>query len=357
MSAWSFHYATKAIEWGCTGGYLAGKYWARLPSEHSNVKTAGPVSAPLGKDDASWTEVIGWTTEQFFSPRGIQYGWGQKTEQKSLSALGALRRLFVVNLVMAITLAFMLLAREKGSPGNALSAIGVPEFISRTFIAEGVATFFYGLVLIAGIDTMITQVHLLCHAVHWLAKFVPIPSLILRVLNPALAYPVFDSPHTATSLEWFWGKGWHQVFRKGYLFCGALPASRLARKLGGGSKVQKLCGLFGAFFVSGLMHEHIIHGIAHKPHPSPHVYLKEFPSAFLFFLVQPLGIILEPYIIPHIPRKIGGGWIWVLLFCVSTGTPFRKQYAENFRLIDDGFKPLSVWKWWTVLIPGMLYNF
>lgn len=190
------------------------------------------------------------------SPRGLQYGWGPKIHLKSLSALGALRRLFLVNLFMAISVAFLLLSREKGSPGNALSAIGVPDFLSTSIIAEGLGTLSFGVAALSAVDTMITQVHLLFHAVHWLAKFVPIPSLILRVLNPAMTQPVFDSPHTATSLEWLWGQGWHQLFRRGYVICGALPLSILARKLGGGSRVQKICGLFGAFLMSGIMHEH-----------------------------------------------------------------------------------------------------
>ncbi|EGG06019.1 uncharacterized protein MELLADRAFT_52694 [Melampsora larici-populina 98AG31] len=356
---WSFHYAIKALEWGLAGGHLAGKYWARPVSEYSSQKSDVPIGAAAAKDvnTNSWTEVIGWTTEQFFSPRGLQYGWGQKIQPNASSALQMLRRLFVVNLVMVLSLAFLLLTREKGSPSNALTAIGVPEFNSRTIIAEGLGTLSFGVFLISAIDTMFTQFHLSCFLIHGLTRFIPIPSMILRILNPTLSHPVFDSPHTATSLEWFWGKGWHQLFRKDFLFCGALPASRLASKLGGGSKVQKICGLFGAFLVSGVMHEYIIHGIAHKPHPLAHVYFKEFPSAFFFFLIQPIGIILEPFIIPHIPRKIGGGWTWVLLFILLTATPFRKQYAENFRMIDDGFKPLSVWNLWTVLIPGLLYNF
>ncbi|KAH9816195.1 membrane bound O-acyl transferase family-domain-containing protein [Melampsora americana] len=357
LSVWSFHYATKALEWGLTSGHSAGKYWARPVSEYSLLKSDVGVGRPAEKDNDSWREVIVWTTEQFFSPRGLQYGWGLKIQPQASSVLRMLRRLFVVNLVMSASLAFLLLTREKGSPSNALAAIGIPEFKSKTILAEGLGTLSYGLFLISAIDTMFTQFHILCHVIHWLAEFVPIPSFILRILNPTLAHPVFNSPHTVTSLGEFWGKGWHQLFRKSFLVCGALPASGLARKLGGGMKVQKICGLFGAFLVSGVMHEYIIHGVAHKPHPSPHVYFKEFPSTFLYFLVQPIGIILEPFIIPHIPRRMGGGWTWVLLFTLLTATPFRKQYAENFRLIDDGFKPLGVWNLKTILIPGLLYNF
>ncbi|KAH9807615.1 hypothetical protein DFH28DRAFT_914290 [Melampsora americana] len=344
LSVWSFHYATKSIEWGISGGHLIGKYWSRIASESPLLKSVDPIEISLGKEDNSWTEVIGWTTEHFFSPRGLQYGWGQKIQHNSLSALKLLQRLFMVNLVMSVSLAF-------------LTTIGIPAFVSRRIIAEGIGTLCYGLFLISAIDTMFTQFDLLCHLVHWLSNFLPIPSIILRILNPTLSQPVFDSPHTATSLEWFWGKGWHQLFRRNFLICGALPLSGLIRKFGGGFKLQKLFGLFGAFFVSGVMHEYIIHGIAHKPHPFPHIYFHEFPSSFLFFLVQPIGIILEPMIIPHIPRQLGGGWIWVLIFILLTATPFRKQYAENLRLIDDGFKPLKVWNLSTVFIPTQLYNF
>ncbi|EGG10886.1 uncharacterized protein MELLADRAFT_70868 [Melampsora larici-populina 98AG31] len=164
----------------------------------------------------------------------------------------------------------------------------------------------------------------------------------------------YNSPHTATSLSWFWGKGWHQLFRRNFLMCGGLPASAMAKKLGGGSKIQRICGLFGCFFVSGLLHEFIAHIMARKPHPFTHVYFKEFPAAFAYFLVQPIGILLEPYIIPHIPGKVGGGWLWVLVFTLLTATPFSKQYAYNFRFVDHGYKPVNEWNVWTVLLGDFL---
>lgn len=84
-----------------------------------------------------------------------------------------------------------------------------------------------------------------------------------------------------------------------------------------------------------------IHAIARKPHPSPHFYFEEFPGSMFYFLMQPVGIILEPYIIPHIPRCLGGGWIWVFIFTLITATPFRKQWVHDFRLIDEAYSRMS----------------
>lgn len=356
MAVSSFHFAAKSLEWGITGGYLEGRYYTRSELKPSLTPTT-QVQSTIPVKPAGWREVAGWTTEQFFCLRGLQYGWGQKNKLKSPSLCAVILRLFFMNLINTSLLAFHLAVRDQGSPGKALEAIGIPAFRLRSFVAELLATLAFGFLLISGTEVGFCQLDLLGHVIHRLGKYVRIPEWILRSTDPTLFPPVFDSPHTATSLGWFWGSGWHQLFRRDYLMCGGYPASRMARKLGGGEKAQKICKLFGSFFVSGLMHEYVVHHFVSKSHPSPQIYFQEFPSSFAFFFVQPFGILLEPYIIPLIPRKMGGGWLWVLAFILMTATPFRNQYLQDYRLVDDGYKPLKQWNIWTVLIPGKVYKF
>ncbi|EGG05402.1 uncharacterized protein MELLADRAFT_116847 [Melampsora larici-populina 98AG31] len=351
LAVWGFHLATKSSEWGITNGYWAGKYWNKPTSDSSPMPTP---SAPGASTEANgWVEIASWTTRQFVSYRGYQYGWGIKPQHKVPTVLDLIQRLIVDNCVRAISIAFIMTARDKGSPNQVLATIGLPDFPLRSLLAEGLSTLSFGFLLICGVDALSCRYGLICHLVHWIGGFVQIPKLILALCDPNRFQHAFNSPHTSTSLSWFWGKAWHQFFRRDFLMCGGFPASALAKKLGGGLKVQRICGLFGSFFISGVMHEFVAHAIARKAHPFPHVYFKEFPAAFVYFLVQPIGIVLEPYIIPHIPRKLGGGWLWVLIFTLLTATPFSKQYAYNFRLVDDGYKPLDEWNVATVLLGSL----
>ncbi|KAH9809849.1 hypothetical protein DFH28DRAFT_1185763 [Melampsora americana] len=325
LAVWSFHLATKSLEWGITDGYWAGKYWNKLTSDSSS--TSKVIVPSPSTEVKSWTEIATWTTQQFLSYRGYQYGWGLKPRHGVPTVLELILRSIISNCVRGVSIAFITMARDKGSPDQVLATIGLPDFPLRSLLAEGFSTLSFGSLLIGGVDATFCQYGLLCHGVHWLGSFIPIPKLILNMFDPNSFQYAFNSPHTATSLSWFWGKGWHQLFRRNFLM---------------------ICGLFGCFFISGLLHEFIPHAMAQKPHPFPHRYFQEFPAALLYFLVQPIGIILEPYIIPHIPRKLGGGWLWVLLFTLLTATPFSKQYAYNFRLVDNGYKPMNEWNLATV---------
>lgn len=305
---------------------------------------------------SNWREIAGWTTEQFFCLRGLQYGWGTKISLQGPRLPAIIRRLFLMNLLSTSSTAFLLMVRDQGSPMQAFDVIGIPKFGLRNLVAELLTTLAFGCFLISAAEMGISQLNILSHMIHWLGNYIQIPKWLLRSTDPLSIQHAFNSPHTATSLGQLWGRCWHQLFRRGFLMCGGIPASVIARKMGGGLTAQKISGLFGSFFISALMHEYVVHHFAPKPHPSPHVYFQEFPSSFAYFFIQPFGILLEPYIIPLIPRKVGGGWLWVLIFTLLTATPFRNQWVRDFRLIDHSFKPLEDWNMWTFLIPGQIYN-
>lgn len=188
--------------------------------------------------------------------RGFKYRWGHKPTTEDPGILGIFQRIIIVGLVNTISTAFLVLSRDSGSPNAALAFMGVPECLGRTLVSEALATLFFGLYLITGLDLIFSEFIFLLHVIHWLANYIPLPSLIMELTDPKLHPPIFDSPHTATSLAWLWGKGWHQILRRNFIWCGAYPASAISRKLGFGNKVQKIFGLFGSFLVSGLLHEY-----------------------------------------------------------------------------------------------------
>ncbi|KAH9816200.1 hypothetical protein DFH28DRAFT_966383 [Melampsora americana] len=339
MGIWSFHLATKSLEWGITEGHWAGKYCNRPTSKSST--TSMPSGSIESTKRYSCIEVAHWTTEQFVTFRGYQYGWGLKTSGEGLSLRSIIRRLFMVNIILSSLMAFLLLTRENSTPALALASIGIPDFPGRNLLGEILWTFSFGIFLVSGCESISCHFGLLCYLIHWFKNFIPIPDLILTLFDANQFQPLYDSLYNSTSLALLWGKNWHQLFRRNFLMCGGYPVSTIVRTLGGGMKSQKVCGLFGTFFVSGLLHEYVAHTIA------------QFPSSFLYFLVQPIGIIIEPFIIPYIPKILGGGRLWVLTFTLLTARSFGKAYVDNYRLLDDGFKPLKQWSYWSILFPSL----
>lgn len=69
-------------------------------------------------------------------------------------------------------------------------------------------------------------------------------------------------------------------------------------------------------------------------------------------MLQPIGILVEPCLIPLIP---GGGTVWCYLFTLLSALPFRRQYFDGHRLLDLSYPPVS-WNWFmtSLLIPGLM---
>jgi hypothetical protein len=101
-----------------------------------------------------------------------------------------------------------------------------------------------------------TMATLLSYLVYPITKKIGLPPKLAELVNPACFPPVFGCLFELSSLANFWGKSWHQKFRRPFLFCGGKPAKSLARVLGGSPSIQNVCGLLGVFAVSGFLHEY-----------------------------------------------------------------------------------------------------
>ncbi|KAI8880658.1 hypothetical protein K501DRAFT_254586 [Backusella circina FSU 941] len=69
--------------------------------------------------------------------------------------------------------------------------------------------------------------------------------------------PLFDKPWLSRNLTELWSKRWQQAFRPGFVRLGYTPG----RRLFAGKKNKSLgvlCGVFGAFLCSGLLHDYIM---------------------------------------------------------------------------------------------------
>ncbi|KAI9621869.1 hypothetical protein KEM48_007541 [Puccinia striiformis f. sp. tritici PST-130] len=151
----------------------------------------------------------------------------------------------------------------------------------------------------------------------------------------------------------FLGKSWHQKLRRPFLFCGGKPAMSLARFLGGSSNIQKACGAMGVFAISGFLHEYPMYAVQREPHPYPRELFKSLPASFLFFFVQSFGVILEPFIIPHIPKRLGGGKLWTASFLLLTAPLFTRDICRPPGMFNRS-GPLQQWTWLDIVVPGPL---
>lgn len=124
------------------------------------------------------------------------------------------------------------------------------------------------------------------------------PRILGHHADPALYPPYFGSIRfiSTKGLAGFWGGTWHQAFRLPFESAGEF----LARCLGAGweryTRKGKALRLFTAFILSGILHAFA--SFTSLPPTRP------FSEAFLFFAIQPLGILAQRAIADLIRR----GW-------------------------------------------------
>ncbi|KAF4435899.1 hypothetical protein F53441_13407 [Fusarium austroafricanum] len=183
----------------------------------------------------------------------------------------------------------------------------------------------------------------------WLVTFVcnrlnhacaAVVSLMLGLSQPE------DWPHLNGSISacytvrGFWGKFWHQLYRKTFTSLGDFVPDRIFR-LRRGTLVSRYTRLFLAFLMSGLMH-----------HCIGHLYLFAADAMFAserFYAIQAVGIAFEDAVQAmtahvHIPMPVRRvvGYIWVLVF-LSWSTPISSYPSMRagdigqmvpFRVVD-----------------------
>ncbi|KAI9605821.1 hypothetical protein H4Q26_004190 [Puccinia striiformis f. sp. tritici PST-130] len=307
--------ALKSIEWT----FATGPYHMR------SLKTVqgAPVWEKESESEASsnnnktnMEDLFLWTVMLFTSERGFRWSWGPEAKGNTRSFSGALFELVWLHVLMVPCLGFLLYSQDWTDynfyPQRALLSMGVPSFRGLGLLAgclHSVCTLF---AIRCSFEIFHGTATLMTYLLYPMAKRIGLPSKLAELVNPASFPPYFGSLFELSSLAHFWGKFWHQKYRRAFVFCGGKPAMWLARVLGGSSKVQKACGVVGVFTISGFLHEYPMYAFQQEPHPYPRKLFKTLPASFLFFFVQSFGVILEPLIIPYIPKQIGGPKIWTV---------------------------------------------
>lgn len=180
------------------------------------------------------------------------------------------------------------------------------------------------------------------------------PRVLGRHADPLLYPPYFHSVRLIATrgLAGFWGGTWHQIFRMPFESAGDF----LARRLGAGwerrTRKGKFLRMITAFTLSGILHAT---GSYTTLPPT-----KPFSEAFLYFAIQPLGILAQLAIaelIRHqgwreeIPRwvreAVSAGyvlaWLWV------TGPLIARDFGRNgiwlFEPVPVSFARGGRWCW------------
>ncbi|KAF4958081.1 hypothetical protein FSARC_11117 [Fusarium sarcochroum] len=162
---------------------------------------------------------------------------------------------------------------------------------------------------------------------YWLVTFVcnrlnhacaAVVSLTIGLSQPE-DWPHLNGPMSACyTVRGFWGKFWHQLFRKEFTSWGDLLPDKIFR-LRRGTLLSRYTRLFLTFLVSGLMH-----------HSLGHLYSFAADDTFAserFYTLQAVGIAFEDAVqaltadipLPMSVRRVVG-YIWVLVF-LSWSTP------------------------------------
>ncbi|OAV92421.1 hypothetical protein PTTG_07980 [Puccinia triticina 1-1 BBBD Race 1] len=368
FACWVAHLVMRSIEWGFVSTSPGDPTFQLHPDFRphqplqSNEKPPENPQADPGTDAEneesahSYKDVLLWSINQLTSLRGINYIWGGgRRNQEKPTLLQTLRRFLICHICQVIGLVPLVMMRDHGSPTNALLALGIPNFFGLRIIAEGLGTLAWGLLCVYGMEFGFCLLVINAHLINLFSEYIlELPSWFMQWWDLRLFVPLFRSPLTAKSLASLWASNWHQVYRRSFYFVGVVPATRLADRLGMGLKAQRLFGLLGAFIVSAIFHEVAISWVARPAHPSPYQFFNSFPGSLFYFLMQPVGILIEPYVIPLIPKWLGGGSLWVLVFTLITAQQFRNQYAFQNRVIDDTYPPFKDWPISGILWPSSI---
>lgn len=180
------------------------------------------------------------------------------------------------------------------------------------------------------------------------------PRILGRHADPALYPPYFRSMRLMATrgLSGFWGGTWHQLFRMPFESAGDFLARCLGKGWERGMSKGKILRLITAFTLSG-----ILHACASYTTLPP---TKPFSEAFLFFAIQPLGILAQRAIIKLIHRQ---GWqegipswvreaasaAYVFVWLWGTGPLLARDFRQNgiwlFEPVPVSFARGGRWCW------------
>ncbi|GAA5820407.1 hypothetical protein JCM3770_002432 [Rhodotorula araucariae] len=322
------------------------------------------------------------------SLRGIGYTWGPPL--RSLARPSTSERAFVRRAVGAFVLAhavstaclaLQVLDRDGELAPLLLQLAPVLSPPAARFISVTLARLGVGASLHAQMNIGAEGASLVFYALHRLTNAVLAlggSKVTWRTDFDLREYPpLFDKPFEAMGeggLAGFWGQRWHALFRDVFTSVGYRPVSKLARRVGLPKKVGQLAAVTAVFALSAWMHWQALvaaryllaptpSGVAfaaahHLPlsslYPAPYSSLSflERYGTWVFFLLQPVAVMLENAWVALTRRKIRGWYarVWTALWVVVLGQAVVGRSWLALGLVH-GLPPLRLWSWERWLLP------
>jgi len=157
-----------------------------------------------------------------------------------------------------------------------------------------------------------------------------IPAILVLGQDPAQWPPVFDAPWRATSLSDFWGRRWHQWFRRAFLVLGGRPLSFVLGRPG---------IVIGAFLASAVFHHIALVGLDSQ--------VEIWWMLVGFGMIGP-GILAERAFHRLTGRRVGGvvGWVWTMAWLLLWGNAMVEGFARagmfSCASVLDGLLPARI---------------
>jgi hypothetical protein len=130
--------------------------------------------------------------------------------------------------------------------------------------------------------------------------------------DPAQWPPAFDAPWRATSLSEFWGRRWHQFYRRMFIIQGSYPLSFVLGRAG---------FILGAFLASGVLH--------HIAMVSLDDQLESWRISVGFGMMA-AGVLIERAFKQYTGRRVSGvvGWVWTMAWLLLWGNVIIDAQAK-----------------------------
>ncbi|KAF8126059.1 hypothetical protein EV363DRAFT_1174827 [Boletus edulis] len=152
-----------------------------------------------------------------------------------------------------------------------------------------------------------------CAAIQTCYDLCTIIGVLIFRQDPAQWPPAFDAPWSATSLSDFWGRRWHQFFRRMFLIHGGYPLSFVLGKAG---------LVIGSFLSSGVLHHIVMLSLNDR---------SELWRAVVGFGMMAPVILAEQALRHWTGRKVDGtvGWVWTMAWLYVCGNPIVDAFARG----------------------------
>ncbi|PLW33950.1 hypothetical protein PCASD_12334 [Puccinia coronata f. sp. avenae] len=317
LGCWFAHLIMKSIEWGLLDTFPGDPTLQLRPQFHLHpLQSSSPQQIsekPLTKShhetttdhpendpsNQSFKDVLVWSFHQLTSMRGIGYVWGWKgrKQQEAPTLFETLQKFLMSHAMQVLALIVLVMSRDHGSPTEAMLSMGIPAFPGLGIIAEGLATFAWGMLCVYGMEFAFCFLVFTAHFVNFFSEqVVQLPHAFMQWWDLRTFVPLFGSPLAATSLAELWASHWHQVIAEA-----SSPSAPSPPLAGHSSRLeyQAATTLWPVWRLCS------ISWVAPSTHPSPYHFFHAFPASLFYFMMQPVGIVIEPYVI-HTSRAGSG---------------------------------------------------